>query len=180
GSGNETGPRHLVQDHVDADGEVPRLLHAGPVEGGGLVRAGQAAGDDRAALARHPGGGPVHAGDQPALLPAALTRPDHRHRPRLTRPGGFLPGRPSLQTSWPGRRVVRKSCSPRAWRGVHSSLSRARARSPCSQPTNRWSWASPAITLQLIPASASVRLNRAVRPMSVSAEPTRRVIRAAP
>ena len=112
--GDEPGVRHPVQDGVDADGEVPGPVHAGLAEGRVLVRAGQAARDDRAALARHPGGGLVHPGYQPALLPVALTRPDHRHRPLLAWPGGFLRGRPFLQTSWPGQRRWRKGCSPGA------------------------------------------------------------------
>ena len=85
---DEVGRGHPVQDRVDADGEILGSVQAGLVEGGGLVRAGQAARDGRAALARHPGGGLVHLGHQPSLLPVALTRPDHRHHPPVTRSRG--------------------------------------------------------------------------------------------
>ena len=74
------------------------------------------------------------------------------------------------------RRGGRHRGGPPHHRSPRSTSSASPAR---SAGTSRWSWWTPASTLQLIPASASARLNSAVGPTCSSVESTRNVIHGA-
>ena len=131
-TGNELAGRHPDQDSVDADGEVTRAVHAGLVQRFGLVRAGQAARDDGQTLARHRGRVPVHLGHQLALLPVALSRPDHA---RVLQPWGLpSPGHPGQRgrgSARDGASLVSRHPAPPALLHLLDLLHRLRAALNC-------------------------------------------------